>query len=60
MSGNNLIVGITGADPNISITIQVTDGSARCPAEYQAAMNNVANPKSFWDGASGYTLIIQP
>lgn len=60
MSGNNTIVAITGADPNLSITIQVLDGSGRCPAEYQAAMNVGANPKSFWDGANGYTLLIQP
>lgn len=28
---------ITGADPNINITITVTDGSGRCPASYQNA-----------------------
>ena len=60
MSGNNTITAIVGADPNLSITIQVLDGSARCPAEYQLAMNQAANPKGYWDGASGYTLIIQP
>jgi type IV pilus assembly protein PilA len=25
---------VTGADPNLGITITVTDGSTRCPAEY--------------------------
>jgi len=25
---------VTGADPNLGITITVTDGSGRCPAEY--------------------------
>jgi prepilin-type N-terminal cleavage/methylation domain-containing protein len=60
MSGNNTIVSLAGADPNLNITIQVLDGSSRCPAEYQAAMNAAANPKSFWDGGGNYTLVIQP
>ena len=34
---------IVGADPNLHITIQVTDISGRCPAEYQNA-----HPQ--WDG----------
>ena len=57
MSGTNTINGITGADPNIRITIQVQDGSGRCPVEYQNAMTQAANPKGYWDGAGGYTLI---
>jgi prepilin-type N-terminal cleavage/methylation domain-containing protein len=27
---------ITGADPSLGITVSVTDGSGRCPAEYRA------------------------
>ena len=39
---------ITGLDPNINITITVTDGSGRCPPDYQAASaywNNNVNTK---------------
>ena len=35
-SGTNTFT-ITTADPSINITITVTDGSGRCPTEYQAA-----------------------
>ena len=34
LSGNNT-ASVTGADPNSNITIIVTDGSGRCPEEYQ-------------------------
>lgn len=44
---------VTGADPNVNITITVTDGSGRCPADYQGASAD-------WDGASVYTLLIAP
>jgi len=36
-------VDIIGADPNLHITIQVTDLSHRCPADYQ-------NAHPHWDG----------
>ena len=53
-TGANINTGVvTGADPNLNITIQVTDGSARCPADYQGASAD-------WDGASVYTLLIAP
>lgn len=52
LSGTNSGV-VTGADPNLNITIQVTDGSGRCPADYQGASAD-------WDGASVYTLLIAP
>ena len=42
---------ITGADPAENITITVTDGSGRCPTDYQAASSN-------WDGNNIYTLNI--
>ena len=35
-SGTNTFT-ITSADPSVNITITVTDGSGRCPAEYQNA-----------------------
>ena len=60
--------GITGQNhftifaglPNTAITITVTDGSTRCPADYKAAATNVVNPKGFWTGAASnnYNKII--
>ena len=55
----NSLATLTGADPNVNITITVTDGSGRCPTEYQAAMNPGANPKNYWDGANNFTLLIR-
>ena len=52
LSGTNTGA-VSGADPNVNITIQVTDGSARCPADYQGASAD-------WDGAGNYTLLIAP
>jgi type IV pilus assembly protein PilA len=60
MSGNNPDATINGADPNISITITVVDGSGRCPVEYQNAMTAAVSPSNFWDGGGTYTLVIQP
>ena len=34
LSGNNSAL-IAGTDPNVNITISVTDGSSRCPEEYR-------------------------
>jgi Tfp pilus assembly protein PilE len=50
LSGKNTAT-ITGADPNISITITVTDGSGRCSKDYQ-------NASADWDGNGVYTLNI--
>ena len=50
---------ITSSDPNINITIEVTDGSTRCPADYQGAMSQAVSPKGFWDGAGNYTKIMR-
>ena len=39
--------GITGANPNLGITITVADGSLRCPEDYRTASDewsNTANP----------------
>ena len=52
MSGTNTAV--IGGTPD-DITITVTDGSGRCPAEYRNAMPNVAATKK--DGWSGLTHI---
>ena len=49
---------VVGADPNVNVTITVLDGSGRCPADYQGAMTNAEDPKSFWDGAGLYTKLI--
>lgn len=43
---------IVSADPNVSITITVTDNSGRCPADYQAASLD-------WTGGV-FTKVIQP
>ncbi|MEH0022024.1 MAG: prepilin-type N-terminal cleavage/methylation domain-containing protein [Desulfobacter sp.] len=34
---------IVGADPNVNITIQVRDGSGRCPADYTGAVAGWTN-----------------
>ena len=47
-SGSNTYT-ILATDPSVLITITVTDGSGRCPADYQAAMPE-------WDGANVYTV----
>ncbi len=52
LSGTNTCT-IVGADPNLGITITVTDGSGRCPADYQGAAAE-------WDGANIYTKRIEP
>jgi prepilin-type N-terminal cleavage/methylation domain-containing protein len=50
-NGNTVVI---GGDPNTTITIAVTDGSGRCPAEYMNAMTAAINPKGFWN-AGVYT-----
>lgn len=40
---------ITGADPNVGITITVTDNSQRCPTDYQAAYSS---DTSSWSNAT--------
>ena len=42
---------ITSADPNVNITIIVTDGSGRCPTDYQVASSD-------WDGSNVYTKLM--
>jgi prepilin-type N-terminal cleavage/methylation domain-containing protein len=50
-SGTNTFT-ITTADPSENITITVTDGSGRCPDDYQTA-------SSGWDGSNVFTEIMQ-
>ncbi len=52
LSGTNSGTVVTGGDPNTVITITVTDGSTRCPDDYQNAAD------SGWDGSGVYTLEI--
>ena len=59
LSGTNTAT-VTSADPNFNITITVSDGSGRCPGDYQAAVTQAASPDGWWDGAGVYTKIIIP
>jgi len=59
LSGNNTAVDPVGANPNISVTIQVTDESDRCPDDYQRVMNSTDSPLGYWDGSNTYTLILR-
>lgn len=52
LSGSNSTT-ISGTDPNTGITITVTDGSGRCPANYQAASGGD------WDGSNVFTLRVE-
>ncbi|WP_319410119.1 prepilin-type N-terminal cleavage/methylation domain-containing protein [uncultured Desulfosarcina sp.] len=56
VSGSNSFT-LTASDPNVAITITVTDGSERCPTDYMGSMTATTNPTGFWtevSGASGY------
>jgi type IV pilus assembly protein PilA len=41
-----------GLDPNTTITIEVTDRTGRCPADYQ-------DGSDYWDGSNVYTKYIR-
>ena len=49
LSGNNTM-NIVGGDPTLNITIQVTDGSQRCPSEYRTAMSSSGIGDDGWNG----------
>jgi type IV pilus assembly protein PilA len=56
LSGNN-IASIEGTNASVNITIAVTDGSSRCPTEYQEAMSGDSTatpPLSGWDSSGSY------
>jgi type IV pilus assembly protein PilA len=44
---------IAGTDPNLGITITVTDGSGRCPSEYYTKVPG-------WNGTLTFTKRIEP
>ena len=50
---------VAAAAPNTAITITVTDVSTRCPQDYQLAMTQANDPRSFW-GAGVYTKVMTP
>jgi type IV pilus assembly protein PilA len=50
-----------GGDPTLNMTIIVTDGSGRCPAEYQTAMEyDEATHRDGWDGSNNYYKYMSP
>ena len=53
LSGNNSAA-ITGANPTINMTIEVTDGSQRCPTEYKNAMSSSGLGDDGWASATGH------
>ena len=61
MSNQNTTT-ITGVDPNISITVTVTDVSSRCPTDYQAPITAALHPQGFWSNATPgiYTKVMSP
>ena len=60
LTGGNTFTVTDPTDPNIAITVTVTDASGRCPEDYRTAASEEANPKGFWDAdTSVYTKVIQ-
>jgi len=60
LSGQNDFT-LLATDPNVAITITVTDGSTRCPVDYQNGMLVATNPNGFWNGDAGapiYTKVV--
>ena len=53
---------VQGNDPNLNITIRVTDGSSRCPTDYMTPISQAASPNGYWiSGAQGtYIKLITP
>ena len=49
-----------GTNPNVVITITVTDGTSRCPTDYQAPITAAVSPEGFWSNAipGVYTKLI--
>ena len=66
MSGKDLTINIGSidtyaGDPTLNMTIIVTDGSQRCPLEYQNAMlYDPLNSRDGWDGAWVYYKYMAP
>jgi len=59
LSGFNTAT-VTSVNPNLSITITVTDASQRCPADYQGAVSQAVSPDGWWTGGGVYNKIIIP
>ena len=60
MTGLNTLA-LAGADPNLNITITVTDGSTRCPDEYKDANASAGSPDDGWlSGSDDYYKFIAP
>ena len=60
LTGDNSAT-ISGGDPNVNITITVTDGSTRCPQSYRDPINSASQPDGFWSGGAAtgtYTKLI--
>ena len=65
--GNNITLtgsnagAIAGTNPNVVITVTVTDGSSRCPTDYQNPISQANSPLGFWSSAipGVYTKIMQ-
>ena len=51
---------IVGTNPNLNITITVSDMSTRCPTDYQNAMLIGVSPKGHWDNLNVYRKLIAP
>mgnify|MGYP000860165946 CR=1 FL=1 len=47
---------LSAGNPNTAITITVTDGSTRCPAEYKTA-NAINSKGDGWSGAAANTYV---
>ncbi len=56
LSGNNTGT-VTGANPNNNITITVTDGSQRCPANYKTANATTGAGVDGWVGAASNVYV---
>ena len=59
-SVNTGTISTVGGDPTIHVTIQVTDGSNRCPTEYQNANLFTAGTIDGWDLNYVYHKYVMP
>lgn len=57
LSGKNTW-GLNASDIN-NIVITVTDGSGRCPDDYQKGVNATNDPRGYWDGSNKYVKILK-
>jgi prepilin-type N-terminal cleavage/methylation domain-containing protein len=60
LSGQNTFT-LSATNPNVAITITVTDASQRCPLDYQLGMPVANFPTGFWNGVDNggiYTKVV--